>query len=199
MADFKILGGTDPVNQSLGVMTQGLGFPLRDVEPSTAGGPVNVVVERVLDANDFTDQEPSALGVPLQVTFGAAQSNAFFDLDALGNITVLSEDEFVWRARFVVGREGAGGESQIYIRSLVNGVQVGNSSHLIVDSPRVEIPVELEGVATLALNDVIAFQIVRDTDATNSGGLRAGNPSVAGWNPSPSARLTVDRYIAVQT
>ena len=199
MADFKLLGGTDPVNQSLGQMTQGLGFPLRDVEPSTAGGAVNVVVERMLDAASFVDQTPTGIGVATQISFGDAQTETAFELEADGTLTCLVADEYVWRAKLVVGKDSGGNAvAQIYIRTLVNGVQAGPSSQVIIDSNRAEIPVDLEGTAFIDAGDVITFEFIRDTDGDDDGELRAGNPDVAGWAPSPSARLTIDRFIAVQ-
>jgi hypothetical protein len=48
MADFKLYGGTPPATTSAGVMTQGLGFPLREVEleASPAASEVHVTFGR---------------------------------------------------------------------------------------------------------------------------------------------------------
>jgi hypothetical protein len=195
---FKILGSENPVNTSLGVMTQGLGFPLRDVEPSISGGDVTVVVESALTSASIIDQLPVGLGTALQVVFGDAQTTTWFDIDALGNITCLVADEYTLRVKFAVGRRGApSGLSQIYTRALINGVAQGPSSHAILDNPDVEIPFDYEGVGTLAVNDILTFEIIRDTDGDNSGGLYAGNPTVVGWADSPSANLTLSRFVAV--
>jgi hypothetical protein len=195
---FKLLGNTSPVNQTLGKMTQGLGFPLRDVEPSASGGDVTILVENALVTANITDQLPVGLGTALQVVFGAPQTTTWFDLDALGNITCLVADEYTVRLKFAVGRRGApAGVSQIYTRALINGVAQGFSSHAILDNPDVEIPFDFEGVGPLAVNDILTFEIIRDTDGNNSGGLYAGNPTVVGWNPSPSANLTISRFVAV--
>ena len=42
----------------------------------------------------------------------------------------------------------------------------------------------------------LGFEIIRDTDGNNSGGLRAGLPNIS-WNPSPSALLIITRFAAV--
>lgn len=203
MADvpyFKILGGTDPTLQSLGVMTQGIGFPLRDVEPTTSGGPVTVLVEEALSGGSNVDQDPTTLGVPIRISFGDAVSTPFFTMDATGLITCLVTDEYHLRAKFTVGRRGTpAGIAQIYVRLMRNGVQFGTSSHAIVDATDIEVPFDFEGVGVVSAGDVLEFQLVRDTDGANSGGLTAGIPSVAGWNPSPSARFRITRYVAVQT
>lgn len=196
---FKILGGTDAVGQSLGDMTQGLGFPLRAVEPATSGGAVTVVIEDALTANSYVDQDPAGLGIPLQMTIGDPQTTPYFDLDALGNITCLATDEYTLRLKIACGRSGGAGESQMYFRALVNGVPSGPSSHAIVDNARIEIPFDFEANGMLTAGDILTFEIIRDTDGNNSGGVRAGIPSVAGWASSPSVRALITRYVAVAT
>jgi hypothetical protein len=193
---FKILGGTDPVNQTLGVMTQGLGYPLRDVEPSASGGDVTVRDEICLNAESFNDQNPAGLGVELQVEFGAAQTTPTFDLAADGSMTCLETDEYEIALTFVVGRDQQGGDAQIYIRMLVNGVQLGSSRHAIIDTARIEIPIEFNIQPELDAGDIVTFEIIRDTDGADSGGLTAGNPAV-NWNPSPSAFIQITRSLAV--
>ena len=195
---FKILGGTDPVNQSLGRMTQGIGYPLRDVEPAVSGGDVSVQISTALDANSFVDQLPTGLGAALQITFGDAQTTPEFDLDALGNITCLATDEYTLRGKFVVGRRGAAaGVAQVYTRLLVNGTPSPITSHTIIDNPDVETPYDFEANGSLTAGDVLTFEIIRDTDGNDSGGLYAGIPTVAGWASSPSARLVLSRFLSV--
>jgi hypothetical protein len=190
---FKLLGSTNPVSQSLGVMTQAIGFPLRDVE----GGETEVLFSTSLLAESLVDQSPTGLGVALQITLGDAQTTDDFDLDALGNITVLVTDEYALRAKFTIGRAGAAGESQLYTRLLINGTQAGASSHSIVDNSRIEIPFDFEANGFLTAGDILTFEIIRDTDGDDSGGLTAGIPDVVGWNPSPSARVLFSRSTAV--
>jgi hypothetical protein len=195
---FKLLGNETPASSSLGNMTQGIGYPLRPVEASTSGGEVTVKIEHALTTASIIDQEPAGLGNALQVIFGDAQTTEWFDLDALGNITCLVTDEYTLRAKFAVGRRGAPtGESQIYTRALINGVPQGFTSHTIVDSADIEIPFDFEGVGSLQINDILTFEIIRDTDGDDSGGLYAGNPTVAGWADSPSALVDINRFVAV--
>ncbi len=108
-------------------------------------------------------------------------------------------DEYTIRAKFSVGRDGGASESQVYVRFLVNGVQAGDSNHVIVDNPRIEVPFDVEGNGTLTAGDVLTFEVIRDTDGNNSGGLRAGIPDVVGWNSSSSARILLTRFVAVET
>ena len=195
---FKLLGSDDPVNQSLGVMTQGVGFPLRNVEPAVSGGDVTVLSVEVLRAESFLQQLPTGLGAELQVEFGALQSNAFFSLAADGALTCNATEEYDFRVTFSVGRRGAaGGTSQIYIRSLVDGVQLSSSLHAIIDNPDIEIPIITNFIADLTAGEVVTFEIIRDTDGNDSGGLEPGVPDVIGWNDAPSAQLVINRTLAV--
>jgi hypothetical protein len=156
-----------------------------------------IQVESALYTASFIDQDPPGLGVAQQITLGAPDTTAYFSVDAAGAITCLQTDEYGVHLRFGIGREGAAGESQIYLRLLVNGVQFGNSAVAIIDNARIEIPAIFEGTLNLTANDVVTLEMIRDTDGDNSGGLRAGSPDVVGWNPSPSASLEFTRFAAV--
>ena len=158
-----------------------------------------IITETAINASSFADQLPTALGAALKLTFGAPQTNPNFSLDAAGNFTCLTTDEYTLFSKFVVGRRGsAAGIAQVYIRFLVNGVQGGGSSHTIIDNPDVEIPISFSFTIGLTAGDVITFEIVRDTDGNNSGGVYAGNPEVVGWNPSPSCTVDFSRTLAVE-
>ena len=195
--------GTDDESYSLqivGVPTNGqiVGYDSalgRFVPKDPTGGTFTVTVETALQTASLVDQDPPGLGIAQQITLGAPQTTAFFDVDALGNITCLAGDEYTFRIRFGIGREGAAGESQIYLRSLINGVPTEFTAVAIVDNQRIEIPATFEGTIALNTNDVVTFEMIRDTDGDNSGGLRAGIPDVA-WNPSPSALVTITRFTA---
>lgn len=199
MSDFKLLAGSDPASNPVGVMTEGIGKPLRKVELSTDGGEVSIVIETAILATSLVDQDPVGLGVPLQVTLGDAQVTDYFSLDAAGALTCLQTDEYTLRAKFTVGRENSSGESEIYTRGLINGVAVGDTSHTIIDNSRTEIPFDFEANGMLTVGDVVTFEIVRNNAGDNSGGLRVGVPTVTGWNTSPSVRLLISRFAAVST
>lgn len=198
MADFKLLGGTDAPLQSLGKMTQGLGFPLRDVDPATTGGPVSILTELSLQGFSEVDQVPAGLGVATQLTFGAAQTTTDFDLDASGNVTCLTADEYNFRIRIAVGKTGGGLPPTIFTRGLLNGTPVGLPVATKVDNADITIPLTFEGVLTLAVNDVLTFEIIRDSGEGDSGGLYIQTSS-DGWGIAPSTALTVIRSVAVQT
>ena len=156
-----------------------------------------IQVETALQAASFVDQDPPGLGITTQVTLGDVQSTPFFSVDALGNVTCLATDEYTLRSRVGLGREGVVGESQLYLRFLINGTPTAYSVVAILDNLRIEIPATFEGAFSLTAGDVLTFEMIRDTDGDNSGGLRAGIPDVVGWNPSPSVLLTITRFVTV--
>lgn len=201
MSEFKLLGSPDPLITSLGVITQGIGFPLRNVEPTTGGGgTVTVRTTTVFASQSFSNQDPVGLDNPLQITFGAPASTTEFSIDAAGALTCLVADEYTLRLKVAISRDKqGGGESEVYLRALLNGVQVSNSVSTLVDNEKIEIPQIFSGIIYAEVGDVFTFEIVRDSSGTNSGGLRASSPQIAGWNPSPSAFVRVDRTYAIQT
>ena len=181
--------GTDDQSYSLqlvGVPTNGQ-VPVYDTaderwKPENPTTPsFTVTVDEVLRAASLIDQNPPGLGVAQQISLGDPQSTAEFSVDANGTITCLAGDEYTFYIRLGVGREGASGESQLYFRSLVNGVPAEYSAVAILDNNRIEIPVFFTGTLTLNTNDTFALEMIRDTDGDNSGGVRAGVPDVA-WN-----------------
>jgi hypothetical protein len=155
-----------------------------------------IKVETAFESASVVDQNPTGLGVALQVTFGGALNTPYFSDDGLGNITCLASDEYTIRIRVGIGRENSETEAKIYLRALINGVSTPYTAVAIIDNSRIEIPATFESTVPLQANDVLTFEVIRDTDGDNSGGLRAGTP-VVNWNSSPSALLIITRFAAV--
>lgn len=199
MVDFNILGGTDPSGTTLGLMTQGIGYPLRDVIPSPAGGTVTVKFEQVLQAASFAVQEPTGTNSPIQIEFGAAQTLPDVTLDANGTLTFLTEDEYNIRLRLLFGRLGNPGNAEMFSRTLVNGQPFGGTVHTILDDSDDVIPATFEGVLDVVPNDTLSFEFMRDASGTNAGGLYPATPSLAGWAQSPSALITINRAYTLTT
>lgn len=190
----KLLGSTQPAVSGIGVMTEGLGHPLWPVENT---GARTVETQEVLKTSSFALQNPTGLGVALQIEFGPAETNQFFDVSSAGAITCLVAGEYHLNAKFSVARTGGNqGESQLYVRGLLNGSQVGDSVHTIIDSTRIEINMYLEAIRFLDVGDVVTCEIIRDTDGNDSGGLDPGVPDVPNWNPAPSASIRITRLVA---
>lgn len=153
-----------------------------------------VVPEIVLFSGDETDQEPPGLDDPLQVLFGDALVTPQFDLDALGNIKCLEEGAYTVRFRFLVGRTGgAASTSNIFLRAMLNSLQLAPPVHAIIDNQFTEIPLTFEGPLILDVNDVLTVQMVRDSSGNDSGGLYSAVPTTVPWGLSPSAVVTITR------
>lgn len=192
--DFKLLGSANPVPISgLALMTQGLGFPLRDVDAAPASGSE---LEEVLRAQSFVTQEPVAVDTPIQVSFGPAQNNGIFDVDALGSLTALQTGQYNARLRLQMGRTGNPGVSIVFMRTLLNGVQIGSSVATALDDADNIVPTTFTGVLSLVVNDIVTVEIYRDSVGNNSGGVFTQVASLAGWVDSPSTSAVFSRVVS---
>lgn len=195
MADFKLYGADDPIaDNSAGVMTQGIGFPLRQVEVDPA--PVGTVESLRAFSPNTQNPVPAALDTVLQVEFGAPQTTDDFDLDALGNITCLNADEYDVRIRFQTGRLGVPGVAILFIRFLLNGFQLGNSVATSLDDGNIVIPATFTGTVSLQVGDILTGEIYRDSAGINEGGVYAQAATLAGWADSPSTTVVISRVLA---
>ena len=195
MADYKILGGTDPTTNVLGRITEGLGFPLRPVDESASGGTVTVQQEALLIAASFADQNPASTGVPIQVTFGPAQPNPVVDLAANGAITFAETDEYDVRVRLQIGRSSNPGVAELYGRALVNAVQVGNLVNARLDNQNVTTPNTFNFILSVNAGDVFTIELLRDTTGSNDGGILTSTSAL--WGVAPSAVITIARNVAI--
>jgi hypothetical protein len=191
--DFKIYASPDPVAvDRAGVMTQGLGFPLRQVEVE----PAPVASIEALRAFSLNTQNPTGLDAPLQLEFGAPQTTTEFDVDAAGNITCLVADEYSIRLRLQMGRAGNPGVAIMFMRALLNGITLGNSVATTLDDSSDVIPTTFTGTLTLAVNDVLTTEIYRDSAGVDEGGVYAQSATLAGWPDSPSTTVVISRVVA---
>ena len=201
MPDYKVLGGTDPATNPLGILTEGIGFPLRVVDESTAGGNVTITTEDLLLGDSEVDQEVVAGDTPFQVEFGAAQPGAVVSLDVAGAVTFHEADEFTVRILLIFGRVGGGGgNSLLFGRVLLNGTQIGASLGTIVDDTQdVQSEIFADSVSA-EINDILTVEVYSDEAGTfnGTGGLLHLDSSL-GWNPSPSAEIHIVRAVAVAT
>ena len=186
----------DPELTGQGAATSG------DLAFSNGAGSVTWVSGRVggatiLAAPDFTDQLPSAVDTPLQVTFGPAQTITELDLDAAGTLTCLVAGwyTFLWNIRF--GRTSGTGVAQLLYRVLINGTQVGNSISSNLTTSSDVTPFSVSAGLNLSVNDVVAAEVMRDSGGNNDGGLANFVPVLGTWVGSPSADLRIDKTVVV--
>lgn len=154
-------------------------------------------IERLLDGLSVAaSQEPSGTDTPLQIEFGPSQLTASdpVSITSAGVLTINEAGTYRIKVSTAVGRTGGAGTSDIYIRAVVNGAGAGQSIRFKLTSSDVYIPFSDEAWLTLPAGTEIKYEILRDSSGNNSGGLFAGNPTLAGWADNPSAAIRVERW-----
>ena len=197
------------------VDTQVADSALNVLEPSTqtVAGPVNftnslqkggknVLVgakeTEVLRAfSTEASQTPTALNIPIQIEFGAAQKTASDPvmLAANGLVTVNQSGTYAVRVKLQNGRVGASGVSYLFSRIMKGAKQVGVSQCVELSSPDSLIPTDSRVVVDLLAGDTLYCELVRDSAGgagNNSGGIYR-QTCASGWNMSPSALLVISR------
>lgn len=140
-----------------------------------------------------TTQEPVGTDNPLQIEFGPAVATTQFDLSVGGDITCNISGQYDFQLIFHVGRTGSAGFSEIFIRELLNGTQIGQSAFTLIDDDDTVVPLEFFSHLTLVASDVITFEAVRDSAGSDSGGLFEGDPTLGDWNDAPTASIIISQ------
>lgn len=151
---------------------------------------------RVLGSSSaVATQAPSAVNTPIQIEFGAAINTADVSLSNTGLLTFNTAGQYQVTVFYRFGRTAAAGSSILFTRALINGAQTLNSNSTMMDNANTIVPfaVTLNIVATAGMT--MAHQLYRDSAGVNNGGLIAQNPSLAGWNISPTATIVVDKFV----
>lgn len=152
-----------------------------------------IALTNVLTAVDTTNQEPSGLDSPLQVTFGAAQGTATDPvmLDALGNITFNEGGLYLFNGYANFERQGSsGGVSVTLFRALINGVQSGPTKGVELSGTGIMFPYELTLPIQVTAGDVLTWEILRDSSGVDAGGLYIHTNS-GPWSNVPSADVNI--------
>ena len=147
----------------------------------------------VLSSVDNTNQEPSGLDSPLQVTFGAAQGTASDPvmLDALGNITFNQAGLYLFNGYGNFERQGSsGGITVTLFRALLNGVQTGPTKGVELSGTGIMFPYELTLPIQVSAGDVLTWEIMRDSSGVDAGGLYV-HTSSGPWSNVPSSDIRI--------
>ena len=156
-----------------------------------------VEIVNVLNSVDTTDQEPSGVDTPLQVTFGPATGTVSDPvmLAADGSITFNQAGTYLFNGYGNFERQGAaGGLSVIGFRSLLNGVQNSPVKAVELESPNVMVPYELTIPIKVEAGDVLTWEIIRDSSGTASGQNQGGlytHTMLGPWDNVPSADVNI--------
>lgn len=148
-------------------------------------------------SSQASSQQPSGTDAPLQVEFGVAMGSPStpIEMDALGNITFNQIDNYFIRVAVHFGRTGSSGTSELRLRSLVNGVQIGETIGISISSSN-EVIYDSVNIITRPSNigDVLTFEVMRDSSGNNSGGLFQLTVTPVDWTDAPSSRLLIQRF-----
>ena len=157
-----------------------------------------MVIERLVDGfSTATSQEPTGLDAALQIEFGAGETSTPVTLDANGKVTINVTGTYRVKLGFAVGRAGSSGVASLYVRSLIDGVQAGQSVHWTIGSAESYIPFTDEAWLTLTAGTEITYEIIKDSgnSGVDAGGLFQSDPVAAGWASNPSASIRVERFV----
>jgi hypothetical protein len=169
-------------------------FLISDLSAYMTGGIVgNLAITNVLNASDTNDQVPSALDTPLQVTFGIAQGTVADPVmvDASGNITFNESGIYLINGYASFGRGGVSGPAAVIaFRALINDVQVGATKVTEIKDADDVVPYDLTIPINATADDVLTWEIMRDSVGADRGGLYAIT-LLGGWSNVPSATLSI--------
>jgi len=177
-----------------------------DVNPQDVAGPVNfldsaaVLGEKVLNgafdsltAKSLSNQVPSATDTPLQVEFGAAQTNPDVTLTVGGRITFVTSGLYAATTVYRCGRGGASAAARLIIAYKINGNWVGSITATLLDTSDEAVSVTQTGFWNMTAGDYVDVFIIRDSSGNNDGGLYSFNPTLAGVPDVPSASTVIQK------
>ena len=157
----------------------------------------NVVVNqptftKVLEGSSFADQLPTGQNAPLQIEFGANQQTPEVNLLPTGEVNFLVDGTYFFEAFGNVERNGnSGGVAMLMYRILLNGTQLGITRGVDINSVGIMIPLSVSEPINVSAGDVLTFEILRDANGVNQGGLYAHQIAGGVWTTVPSASISV--------
>lgn len=161
-----------------------------------AGKPVIKGYKQILyGASSASSQNPSSTDTPLGIEFGTAQSLTDVSLASTGVLTFLTPGQYLVELSLRLSRPIGTGTVILYTRAMYNGAQILASSSTTLTDIAAVIPVTHTILVDAAANDTFLMQVMRDSTGLNSGGLKQDTPTAAGWNASPTANITVYKYV----
>ena len=157
----------------------------------------NVVVNqptftKVLEGSSFVDQLPTGQNAPLQIEFGANQQTPEVNLLPTGEVNFLVDGTYFFEAFGNVERNGnSGGVAMLMYRILLNGTQLGITRGVDINSVGIMIPLSVSEPINVSAGDVLTFEILRDANGVNQGGLYTHQIAGGVWTTVPSASISV--------
>jgi len=181
---------------------------LEEILSATGGGfdpQQGISIERLYDGESLISvQQPSTTDVAQYIQFGVVQGGPLDPIQTIAQgadteasiLRINTAGTYRIKTAIQYGRTGASGTSILNFRVTINSVQAGrtinqrlenaNQTSLFTDEAWITVPAGID----------ITYEVIRDSNGNNSGGLIAGETSGStGWNSSPSAAVRVERWI----
>lgn len=169
------------------------------VHVSTLVDPSNFTIESVFESSSTAGtQTPSAVDTPLQVEFGPAVNGPPdpAQMAANGLITINTAGMYKISVNLQCGRTGsAAGVSKLLVRKLINSTQSNTTSTVFMSGSDTLLEHHDESWLVFEAGDTLVYQIMQDSTGAAEGGLILTDPTVVGWDSSPTASIRVERFI----
>lgn len=168
-----------------------------DFNPTT-----DLNIERLFDGESVASiQQPTGTGVAnaIQIEFGPAFGSGAspVQMGVDGTITINTAGTYRIKVALQFGRTGSAGVSTLLFRVRVNGVQAGRSIAAKIENANAEQYFENDTWLTVPAATELKFDLMRDDDGNNSGGLFAVEPTVeaGSWSFAPTAAIRFERWV----
>lgn len=181
---------------------------LEQILSATTGGfdpTTGIAIERLYDGeSQILVQQPTALDTPLEIQFGAVFGTASDPIQTIargGNseasiLRINQAGTYRVKTAIQYGRESSAGTAILNFRAVINGVQSGRSINQRLQNSNTTSIFTDEAWLTLPAGLDITYEVIRDSNGNNSGGLIAGETSGStGWNSAPCVSLRIERWV----
>lgn len=164
----------------------------------------NIIIERLYDGESgISPQEPNSVDSPVAIQFGAIQGTSSDPIQTIAQgvdteasiLRINQPGLYRLKTAIQYGRETNPGTAILNFRALINGVQAGRTINQRLNNSNTTALFTDEAWLNLPAGIDITYEVIRDSNGANSGGLIAGVTSgSSGWNGSPTAALRVERW-----
>lgn len=149
-------------------------------------------------ASNSASQQPAATNTALDVEFGIAQTTPDVSLSSTGLVTFNTAGTYAVTVFLRFGRTTAAGSAILFNRFLYKSVQSFNSNSITMVDDAATTPFSATVLLTVAAGDTYQQQIYRDSAGVNNGGLFQTTPTLAGWATSPSASISISKFVGAE-
>jgi len=112
----------------------------------------------------------------LKVEFGATQTSTNVEIISSGDVVFSTAGNYLVNTFISVTKEGVSGNVSVFaFRALINGVQVGDPKVFKIIEAGLLTPYELTVPVVANANDVLTYEIMRDSSGNDSGRLEGAN------------------------